>query len=161
MAEQVDVQEWKPSSLNEVSVMVVDDDPLITRLVTGALKAIGITKVYPMNDPHQALDFIAEGLRGTDMILCDLMMPDVDGLTILGEVRKIKPDLPFLMLTADGTSDSVRRAVELGVSSYMIKPFTIDDLQSKVLKTIIRTYGAEAGNCAKDDGNRPQETSWT
>lgn len=159
MTDEIDDESWKPSSLNEVSVMVVDDDSLITRIVTGALKAIGIAKLYAMNDPRQALDFVAEGLRGVDLVICDLMMPEIDGLAVLKEVRKIKPDLPFMMLTADATSDSVKRAVELGVTGYMVKPFTINELQDKVRKTIIRAYGPEAGVRKKDASGT--ETDWT
>ncbi len=147
------------SSIEEVSVMVVDDDRLITRLVAGALKVIGITQVYSTNDPHQALDFVAEGLGGIDLILCDLMMPEVSGLEILKQVREIKPDMPFVMLTADGTSDSVKQAVELGVTGYMTKPFTVDGLQTKVQQVITRAYGAAASARGKDFTG--PESSWS
>jgi len=126
----------KPASISDVSILVVDDDRLITRLVVGAMKVIGITNVIPVNDPHQALDFVAEGLVGIDLVLCDMVMPEVDGLEILRVVRKSHPEMPFLMLTADGTSGTVSKAVELGVTSYMIKPFAIDELQSKVRQLI-------------------------
>lgn len=159
MVERDEENEWKPSSVNEVSVMVVDDDNLITRLVAGALKAIGIRKIYTMNDPHQAMDFVAEGLGGIDLILCDLMMPEVDGLTILKQVRETRKKLPFLMLTADGTSDSVKQAASLGVTGYMIKPFSIDDLQAKVRQTLSRAYGAKAADPVQPGAEH--QTRWS
>ncbi len=154
-----DVEEWVPSSLSEISVMVVDDDSLITRIVTGSLKSMGIDKVYAMNDPRQALDFVAEGLRGVNLVICDLMMPDIDGLTILDEVRKMSPKLPFMMLTADGSSETVKQAIEKGVSGYVVKPFTINDLQEKVQRTIVRAYGPEAGTKSKKQ-SPAVETDW-
>lgn len=135
---------WKPESISEVSVMVVDDDVLITKLVAGALKSIGITKIFTLNDPQKAMDFVAEGLGGIDLILCDLMMPEIDGLMILKQVRETKKKLPFLMLTADGTTDSVKQAVALGVTGYMIKPFSIDTLHTKARQTLTRAYGPKA-----------------
>lgn len=153
-------EDWKPLSIEQVTVMVVDDDHLITRLVVGIMKTIGITQVYSMNDPHQALDLVAEGLGGIDLIVCDLMMPEVDGLAVLKEARAIKPDIPFLMLTADGTSDSVKHAVELGVTAYMVKPFTVEGLQSKVRQLIIRTYGPAAG-VHGNRGDAEPESSWS
>lgn len=151
----------KPSSVEQVSVMVVDDDVLITKLVGAAMKNMGVANVYPMNDPHQALDFVAEGLRGTDLIICDLMMPEVDGLDVLREVRKINSEIPFLMLTADGKSDSVKKAVELGVTSYMVKPFSVGGLQSKVQQLIVRAYGKAAIARTQDQHGTGPETSWS
>jgi len=159
VVERDDENGWKPESIGELAVMVVDDDSLITRLVAGALKAIGITKLYTMNDPRQAMDFVAEGLGGIDLILCDLMMPEIDGLTILKRVRETKKKLPFLMLTADSTSDSVKQAAELGVTGYMIKPFTIDDLQDKVRQTISRSYGSKAAERALPGAEH--QTRWS
>lgn len=159
LTELDDENGWKPKSISEVSVMVVDDDGLITRLVAGALKAIGITKIYTTNDPRQALDMVAEGLGGVDLILCDLMMPEVDGLTILKHTREIKKELPFLMLTADGTSDSVKQAAGLGVTGYMIKPFSIDGLQTKVKQTLARAYGAKAAE--RPVAGSEHQTRWS
>ncbi|MBT4888588.1 MAG: response regulator [Rhodospirillales bacterium] len=131
---------WEPSSIADIATMVVDDDPMITKIVEAALLNMGMTNVYAINDPRQAMDFLAEGIGGVQLIICDLQMPDVSGIDVLEQVRLDFPDLPFLMLTANRSPDAVSKAVGKGVSSYMVKPFQLGELQDRVWQLINRRY---------------------
>ncbi len=68
------------------------------------------------------------------LVLSDLHMPNMDGLGLLGEVRKTPKlqKLAFIMLTSAGELDQVKKAVELGVNNYLVKPFTLGTLKRKV-----------------------------
>jgi two-component system, chemotaxis family, chemotaxis protein CheY len=134
--------EWKPSSLADIAAMVVDDDPVITSMVKITLKAIGLGKIYTINDSRQAMDFLAEGVNGVQLVICDMEMPDVNGLEVLEQARKDYPNLPFLMLTANRSPEAVSQAANMGVSGYMAKPVQPKEVEEKVRHLIQRNYGA-------------------
>ncbi len=133
----------EPSWLDDISTMVVDDDSMMTSLIDITLRAIGLENIYTINDPRQALDFLAEGINGIQLVVCDMDMPEVSGIDVLERVRKDIPRIPFLMLTANRSSDAVTKAAELGVSGYMVKPFQQADLQEKVKLLLTRRYGKQ------------------
>ncbi len=131
----------QPQSFAEIAVAVIDDDELVTMLVERLLQRMGFKKIYRVTQSPLFLDMLAEGVTGLHLVICDIGMPDVDGLQILEAVRKQSPDLPFLMLTADGSGETVRRAIDGGVTGYMVKPLNPDTLTEKVRTTVERAYG--------------------
>ncbi len=66
------------------------------------------------------------------VILSDINMPSMDGLTLLGEVRKRFPDLPVMMITAYGDDERRRRADDLGASEFLTKPVDFDHLKAQL-----------------------------
>ncbi len=139
-----DIDQSRPANIAELGVLVLDDDQVIVDVVCQVLKVMGIGNIYRLTNPLKALDMIAEGLIGIDLIICDLIMPDADGLVVLRQVREVKPDLPFMMLTGDSTSQSVQGAMQSKVSAYVVKPFTVDALQKNITTLITRFYGKAA-----------------
>lgn len=67
-----------------------------------------------------------------DLIICDVMMPGVDGFTVLTKVRQTAPTLPFIFLSALTDNTYIKRAMALGASQYLMKPFTMSELINAV-----------------------------
>src|SRR4249920_1606753 len=104
------------------TILVVDDDPVQRRLLEAAITRSGMTVVTaPGGGP--ALDLV-DGPRGEQIavMLLDLVMPDMDGLTVLAKLRASHPDLPVIVLTAKGGIDSAVEAMRAGANDFLVKP---------------------------------------
>jgi DNA-binding NtrC family response regulator len=104
------------------TILIVDDDPVQRRLLEAAITRSGMSVVTaPGGQP--ALDLI-NGPRGDQfaLVLLDLVMPDMDGLEVLGKVRPSRPDLPVIVLTAKGGIDSAVEAMRAGANDFLVKP---------------------------------------
>ncbi|HZZ34245.1 MAG TPA: response regulator [Caulobacteraceae bacterium] len=112
-------------------VMVVEDDPTIGELLTLRLDLAGYRPTW-VRDGAQALERINE--VKPDLIVLDLGLPKVDGFQVL-EALRAEPlwrDLPIIVLTARHNSEDVRKALSLGASDYMAKPFDAKRLQQRI-----------------------------
>jgi putative two-component system response regulator len=107
----------------KMKILVVDDEPANVALLHEILIENGYTRITPITDSRVALETY-ERIR-PDLILLDLMMPHVDGLTILETLRAERTDvfLPVLVLTADVNDDTKRRALRAGATDFLLKPF--------------------------------------
>jgi two-component system chemotaxis response regulator CheY len=115
-----------------MKVLVVDDFATMRRILKNVLRQIGFTKIIEADDGSTALAVLKND--NVDLILSDWNMPKVSGLELLKSIRSDESmkDLPFLMVTAEGQKDSVIRAVQAGVSNYIVKPFTADTIKEKL-----------------------------
>jgi len=102
------------------TVLVVDDDPDIVKLLSVTLKISGYNVISAGNG-EEGLKTALE--KTPDMILLDIMMPIMDGLTMLEELRKIS-DIPVIIVSAFGSPDKVEKARELGIECFLNKPFS-------------------------------------
>lgn len=115
-----------------MKILVVDDHSTMRRIVRGVLKRLGYSNIDMAENGEEGLD----KLRGDkfDFVVCDWNMPVMSGLDMLKAVRsdgELK-NLPFLMVTAEAKKDSIVRAIEAGVSNYVVKPFTEEVLAEKI-----------------------------
>lgn len=118
---------------NELRFLVVDDFSTMRRIVCNLLKDSGFTELEEAEDGQSAL----AKLRGShfDFVVCDINMPNVNGLQLLAEVKK-DPGLkhiPILMVTAEARKEDILLAAQLGAAGYVVKPFTKAILEEKVL----------------------------
>lgn len=114
--------------------LVVDDFSTMRRIVRNLLKELGFTNVEEAEDGAVALSKLREG--GFEFVVSDWNMPNMDGLTLLQNVRadaELKT-LPFLMITAEAKKENIAAAVQAGASSCIAKPFTAATLQEKLDK---------------------------
>ena len=114
--------------------LVVDDFSTMRRIVRNLLKELGFTNVDEAEDGAVALTRLREG--GFEFVVSDWNMPNMDGLTLLQNVRadpKLKT-LPFLMVTAEAKKENIIAAAQAGASGYVVKPFTAATLQEKLEK---------------------------
>jgi two-component system chemotaxis response regulator CheY len=103
-------------------ILIVDDSPSVRKLVEFTLKTKGF-QVTPAEDGLQALERMGEAQF--DAIILDINMPRMDGLKFL---EKMRPDdayasIPVIVLTTEGLEEDRDRAMELGATAYMVKPF--------------------------------------
>ena len=119
--------------LQKLHVLVVEDNPRTLKLIQAVLKDMGVGQAFTATDGREAQTFLDGGGDLINLIICDWNMPRMSGLELLKEVRVSRPDMPFLMVTARGTIDSVMAAKKNGVSAYVVKPFSPAELEQKVV----------------------------
>src|SRR5947209_19357286 len=119
-------------------VVVVEDEPAIRRGVVDALRATG----YQVTEAADGAKGLEEAVRlGIDLVLLDLLLPKRDGLDVLAEVRKVRPTLPVIILTARGTEDDRVRGLKMGADDYVVKPFSARELLARVEAVLRRSLG--------------------
>jgi len=114
--------------------LVVDDFSTMRRIVRNLLKELGFTNVDEAEDGAVALAKLRDG--NFEFVVSDWNMPNMDGLTLLQNVRadaRLKT-VPFLMITAEAKKENIIAAAQAGASGYIVKPFTAATLQEKLDK---------------------------
>jgi two-component system OmpR family response regulator len=118
-------------------VLVVDDDDSVRTLIVRALAARGYDTLEAC-DGLSAAEMLGRMARSPDLLICDVMMPTVDGFS-LARLVKTSPALrsvPIIFLTAKTAAQDVVQGIKLGARHYVQKPFSVKDLLDKVEKTI-------------------------
>lgn len=114
-------------------VLVVDDDPASLRLSEQILLAAGYWNVHLFSDPREVTKAV-EPLK-VDLVISDLQMPDVDGFSLLKSIKESVPEgefLPVLVVTADATTESRRKALLLGADDFLTKPIDVVEMTLRV-----------------------------
>ncbi len=106
-------------------ILVVDDEPRILLLLQSLLKS-NKYDVSTARDGEAALDIVRK--EAIDVVVTDLRMTPMDGMTLFKEIRKISPDVPVILLTAYASVDTAIDAMKNGVFDYLTKPIKVDDL---------------------------------
>jgi len=117
-------------------ILVVDDEAVIRELLTDILEDDGYP-VESMPNAPSALDL----LRGRDdfvLLFTDIMMPDMDGIQLIREARKIRPTLIPIVMTGFATLETARAAVKEGAYDYVLKPFSLSEVKLAVANAIER-----------------------
>jgi DNA-binding NtrC family response regulator len=120
-------------------VLVVDDEASIRDLLAKTL-ALAEYDVDTAGDGSAALDRLRERRGSYDLMIADLRMPGMDGLTLIREVKQINANLPIIIITGFSTESSAIEAVNLGVAGYLTKPFRVP----QVLAAAAKALGAPA-----------------
>lgn len=117
------------------SILVVDDEPRMIRFIRLNLEHDGY-EVHEATSGQEALEQLRDRLP--DIILLDVMMPELDGFETLEMIREIS-QVPVIMLTAKGDVEDRVKGLELGADDYMAKPFSPAELSSRVRAVLRRT----------------------
>lgn len=114
-------------------VLVVDDYSTMRRILRNLLTQLGFTDIEEAQDGSSALEKLRNS-KPVDVIISDWNMQPVSGLQLLQQVRADQKfaKLPFVMVTAESSSENVVAAKKAGVSNYIIKPFNAQTLKSKL-----------------------------
>lgn len=118
-----------------LSVLVIEDDQSLRETIVAALELHGF-EVQSVPSAKRALEEM-EAAR-LDVILCDLMLPDMDGLEFIKTYHEARPEVPIVLMTAFGSHDIAVRALRLGAYDYISKPFSNDELVLTMLKVAER-----------------------
>jgi CheY-like chemotaxis protein len=131
-------------------VLVVDDHPATIRLIKSALVGLGLEVTAAANGAEALL---AAHKSKPDLVILDVMMPVLDGFQTLKALQESEEtrDLPVIMLTAKSSDTDVARGWRSGVTSYLTKPFSLEQLVSMVQRVLEVTV--KAGTVEKADSN--------
>jgi two-component system KDP operon response regulator KdpE len=117
------------------TVLVVDDEPQITRVLRHSLAAHRYD-VRTAADGLSALDTLRDWKP--DLVITDLQMPEMDGIELCGEIRKLSP-VPIIVLSVKGEERTKVAALDAGADDYVTKPFGIDELLARIRAALRRT----------------------
>lgn len=112
-----------------INLLVVEDDVQLNRLFSTILMK-NQYHVFSAFNGREALDVMDE--HAIDLIISDIMMPDIDGYELVSSLRQAKFDTPILMITAQDSFNMMEKGFELGVDDYMIKPINVNELSLRV-----------------------------
>ncbi|MFT4013805.1 MAG: sigma-54 dependent transcriptional regulator [Paracoccus sp. (in: a-proteobacteria)] len=117
------------------TVLIADDDRTIRTVLTQALTRAGC-RVHATGSLAQLLRWVEEG-RG-DLVITDVMMPDGNGIDMIPAIRKARPDLPVIVISAQNTIVTAIRATEAAAFDYLPKPFDLPDLMVRANQALSR-----------------------
>ncbi len=118
----------------DIKILIVDDMSTMRRIIRTILNQLGYTNIEEAEHGKQALAKLKK--ERYDFVITDWNMPEMDGLTLVKEIRndpELK-DIPILMVTAEAKKENVIEALKAGVNNYIVKPFTPEVLKEKMEK---------------------------
>ena len=121
-----------------MKILVVEDERDLNRIITKHLKKNNYS-VDSCFDGQEALDFIS--YSEYDLIITDIMMPNVDGYEFIDKLRANKNNTPVIMLTAKDTLEDKIVGLDSGTDDYIVKPFEFDELLARIRVLMRRNYG--------------------
>jgi DNA-binding response OmpR family regulator len=112
-----------------LGILVIEDESRIRSFLSRALEAEGFAVDGADNGP----DGLERALRGTyDLVILDLLLPRLDGLSVLRELHRRRPDLPVVIVSARTDLPTKLRGFQFGANDYLAKPFSVDELLARV-----------------------------
>lgn len=120
-----------------IDVMVVDDEPALSDLVSMVLRYEG-WNVRTAGDGGDAIRQVTAGCP--DVVVLDVMLPDMSGLDVLRELHRIRPELPVLLLTAKDQVEDRIAGLAAGGDDYLTKPFSLEEMILR-LRVLVRRSG--------------------
>lgn len=115
------------------TILLAEDEQILRESMAEFLAQEGFEVLQAANG-KAAYDMVLE--RSVDVVLTDVRMPEMDGLTLLGHLKKAQPDTPVIIITAYGTVESAVGAMQAGAHDYLLKPVQLDDVILKVNRAL-------------------------
>jgi DNA-binding NtrC family response regulator len=119
--------------MEKKKALVIDDEQIVLESVSALLTDEGF-EVDTSLDGRQGLDWAIE--RSYDVVLTDIRMPDIGGMKVLRDVKRINPTLPVIMITGYASVESAVQAMKLGAAEYIEKPFEPEQLLDAVSRAL-------------------------
>ena len=134
----------EPGACAGSSILVIDDEEIIHNSL-GRILGRQVHQVDAVFAAHEALDRL--GAKKYDLVITDLMMPDINGIQLLETMRTKGYEVPVLMITGYPTIRTALEALRLGAVDYVSKPFTRQELLGPVNRTLRRGSAPDTGAC--------------
>ena len=120
-------------------IVVVDEEKIVTSAFSTLLKVEGFSDAHFFNSPKEALEFLKD--NAPDLVISDFLMPEMNGLEFLSEVKRLYPEVSRILLTGYADKENAIRAInEVGLYRYIEKPWNNDDLIINIKNGIERSY---------------------
>ena len=126
----------RPAPTGRARILVVDDEETVRELLTKTL-ALAEYEVDVATEGRTAIDRMR--IIPYDLLITDLRMPGADGLTVIREARRLKADIPVIIVTGYSTEASAIEAINLGVQGYLTKPFRVPRVLAAAAKALGET----------------------
>lgn len=112
--------------------LIIDDSITMRRIIANILNRLGYPDVLHAANGREALDRLSS--EQVDIVITDWYMPEMNGLDFVKALRTTPATshIPIVIVTANAASDDIQHALELGVNSYILKPFTVDTMRDKI-----------------------------
>ena len=123
----------------EARLLVVEDEPNIRELLATSLRFAGF-EVHVAGDGESAIRLAAE--QEPDLVVLDVMLPDMDGFTVTRRLRDSGRQLPIVFLTARDAMDDKIKGLTVGGDDYVTKPFSLEEVVARIRAVLRRTRGA-------------------
>ena len=123
--------------MKKARLLIVDDSSAIRKIIKAAADVLGM-ETQEAQDGIEALEKLSQAQAETDLILLDWNMPEMSGYDLLVHLKadeKYK-DIPVMMVTTESQKSSIVAAVRAGAANYLTKPFTVDELQTKIMECL-------------------------
>ncbi|MGB5867724.1 MAG: response regulator [Arcobacteraceae bacterium] len=114
-------------NLKNLNLLYVEDDEVIQKLFSDILKKV-FAHVSIASNGQEGLDLFKKNEYNYDVVVSDIKMPELNGLDMIEEIKKINPEMPCILTTAHGEFDYFMKANEIGVYRYIQKPLDVNEL---------------------------------
>jgi CheY-like chemotaxis protein len=134
--QQRDPEESQPDPMNNRTILVIDDEEAFCDVVCEILESNGHLPLHA-HTAAQALEILRD--QTPDLILSDVMMPDIDGLTFIRHLRSNPKwtDIPIIVVSAKASIADQDAAQSVGADGYLVKPFSTADLELTIASALI------------------------
>jgi two-component system response regulator RegX3 len=133
-------KEWTQRMKTNMHILLVDDDPLVGKLLTYLLDDAGYTMTV-LADPRRASAFLQE--NQVDLVLLDILLPHLDGYAVAKDLRRVQPDIPIIFLSARAQVHDKVEGFDYGADDYIVKPFEPTELLARIQAVLRRYHRAE------------------
>ena len=121
--------------MNKIKLLIIDDNISLVKMMEEFFSnTSNIEVAFTANDGETGIDIINKNNDDYDMILLDLVMPKVDGIEVLKYIKENNIDKKVIVLTSYNSQEMIRKVSELGANYFMLKPFELNSLKSKIEK---------------------------
>ena len=111
----------------QLTILLIDDEPGVLLALRLLMQTVGYA-VTGFSDPLAAVEFL-KGPEQCGVIICDLKMPKLDGIGVLQEAKRLRPNLPFILMSGHAQAPEISRAKGLGSVGFLGKPFSPNQLK--------------------------------
>ena len=120
-----------------MKILIVDDSSVMRKVIKAAADVLDLETVEAQ-DAFEALNILSTSSQDIDLILLDWNMPGKTGFEVLQEIKGCDEykDIPVMMVTTEGHKTSIVAAVRAGADNYLVKPFSVDELESKIVECL-------------------------
>ncbi len=128
--------------MKNYSILIIDDEKAQREVLTGYLKKKGF-QIHSAENGEEGIKLVKD--NSIDIIFSDFKMPGISGLEVLEQVRKLNPEISFVIITAYGTVENAVKTMRLGAYDYITKPVDLDELDL-LIERIIETKNLKSEN---------------
>ena len=121
--------------LKNICVLYVEDENDIREITSKLLSSL-LKKIYVAQDGQDGLNIFIENVNEIDLIISDINMPKLDGLSMCEEIKKINNDIPIVITSAHNDTNFLKKAIEIGVTNYAMKPIDLYQLIEGIIKAM-------------------------